>query len=74
VGTAILTRQIGRSWSSYVAYNRSAGFNALFARPVISDNVTAGLNGLIARRVQFGSIIGLSRGNVGFSGPANDLN
>ncbi len=70
----MLTRQIGRSWSAYVDYSRSAAFNAVFLRPVISDTLTGGLNGLLARRLQYSGLIGISRGEVGSSGPANQLN
>lgn len=70
-GNAGLDWEIGRSWTARTGYRRSVGFVELFQRPVTSDAVTAGLGGLIARRVQFRMSAGASENRVGFTGSSN---
>jgi hypothetical protein len=72
VGNIQLTREIGRSWASGVAYSRNVSYAETFRAPVLSDNVVGGINGLFSRTVQFAASAGASRGNVGYVAD-NDL-
>jgi hypothetical protein len=67
---ASLAREIGRTWTATVGYNRSASFVETFVQPVFSDVVTAGIGGRLSRRLQVQSSIGESSGNVGLVGSA----
>jgi hypothetical protein len=67
VGHAGLVREIGRSWSASLAYDRSLTFIAAFQQPVQSDSVSGGVGGLITKRVQLASSVGYTRGIVGFN-------
>jgi hypothetical protein len=67
---AALARQIGRTWTATLAYNRSASFLQTFLQPVFSDALTAGVGGRLSRRVQVQSSIGATDGTVGLVGSA----
>jgi hypothetical protein len=67
IGTAVLDREIGRSWNFNAAYNRSVGFVEMFLAPVMYDSVNVTFGGLIERSLSFQSGGGVVRGNVGFS-------
>jgi len=71
LGNATLSREIGRSWNAALAYNRTVELLAAYAQPVLGDAVTAGIGGLINRRVQVDASVGAFFGNVGFSGGLN---
>jgi hypothetical protein len=73
-GNAQLIREIGRTWNATLGYNRSASISDTYLQPVVSDSMSAGLGGLINRRVQFQSSVGASRGEVGFVSSANGFN
>jgi len=73
-GNAQLIRELGRSWNATLSYGRSASIEDTYLQPVTSDSVTAGVGGLINRRVQFQSSVGASRGDVGFVRSANGFN
>jgi hypothetical protein len=73
-GNAHLVRELGRSWNATLSYSRSASIENTYLQPVTSDSISAGLGGLINRRVQFQSSVGASRGEVGFVSSANGFN
>jgi len=64
-GSAQLNHEIGRTWNASAAYHRGVGFVESFDEPVIADSLTAGLSGMITRRLQFQSGLGASIGEVG---------
>jgi hypothetical protein len=70
-GNARLNREIGRTWNASLAYNRNIGFVDTFDNPVLYDSVTAGIGGLIMRRLQFSASTGVSNGTVGLTGSNN---
>jgi hypothetical protein len=70
-GTARLNREIGRTWSASLAYNRNIGFVDTFDDPVLFDSVTAGIGGLFMRRLQFSASTGVSNGTIGLTGRNN---
>ena len=72
-GNATLTREIARSWAAALTYNRGLSFVERFREPFFTDTVTLGLNGLVARRLQFQSSAGAVSGDVGLSSNANSF-
>ncbi len=62
---AALVRELGRTWTASLAYNRSESFVETFLQPVFSDSVTAGIGGRLSRRVQLQTSVGVASGNVG---------
>jgi len=64
-GNATLSREIGRSWDAGLTYNRNVGFIAAVREPVFFDAVSAGLRGLITRRVSFSSSVSATTGHIG---------
>jgi hypothetical protein len=66
VGDAALRHQFGRNWLSSIAYNRGVGFITNFSGPLLSDNVSARLDGLLGQRVMLSLNGGLSAGRVGY--------
>ncbi|MEO6711844.1 MAG: hypothetical protein ABIM89_00275 [Mycobacteriales bacterium] len=72
LGSAALTRDMGRTWAARLHYNRGAGFAGGFNQPVFSDAVVASVDGFFNRRVDFHSAAGVSYGEVGLNrGGAN---
>ena len=71
VGHGSLVREIGRTWSASLAYDRGLTFIAAFQQPVQQDSVAAGFGGLVTKRLQFASSAGYARGIVGFNTPNN---
>jgi hypothetical protein len=67
-GSARLTHQIGRTWSTWVAYNRNVGFIDAFDEPFDYDAATGGIGGMLNRRVQFSASARASYGRLGFAG------
>lgn len=72
VGDAALRHQFSRSWLSTIAYNRSVGFITNFSGPVLSDNVSARLDGLLGERVMISFQGGLSGGQAGYGAGENE--
>ena len=68
-GNARLQHEIGRSWNTWVGYARRVLMNETFPEPVVADSASAGLRGLISRRMQFTSSI---RGALGKQGLESD--
>jgi opacity protein-like surface antigen len=71
LGSANLTHEMGRTWTTSVAYQRSVNFHEGFADPFLSQSVSAALQGLISRKLHFGSSVSYSRGLIG-AGTTND--
>jgi hypothetical protein len=67
-GNVSLTHELGRSWTLTAGARRSADFYQTFGDPVISTSASAGVSGLLNRRIQVGAQAGWSRGTVGISG------
>jgi hypothetical protein len=63
-GGATLTRAFARSWSASLAYMRGTEFLAAFSQPALTDSITARVDGLLTRRVQWYSVAGVSRGTI----------
>jgi hypothetical protein len=63
-GSAVLSHQIGRSWSARADYHRGVGYLEGFNEPVFSDTAGAGVGGLISRRVEFSSDARYFRGST----------
>ncbi len=70
-GSAVLSREIARSWGAFLSYNRGFGFVERFRQPFFTDSVTLGLGGLIAKRLEFQSSAGAVSGDVGLANDAN---
>ena len=70
-GNARLNREIGRTWTATLAYDRNVGFVDTFDDPVLFDSVTAGIGGLFMRRLQFSASTGVSNGTIGLTGSNN---
>jgi len=66
-GNAQLTHEIGRTWTADAAYQRGTYYIDTVDEPVFADSASAGLNGLINRRVQFHAFATASLGKAGFN-------
>lgn len=62
---AHLTRQISRSWSGNLAYNRGIQYVQGFPGPFFSDSVSAGLGGFLSPRSRLNLSASYSNGQVG---------
>ena len=62
---ASLTHEIRRTWTATLGYARGTQFVHGFNDVTVSDNVTAGLGGLLSTRVQLSTSAGYSTGQVG---------
>jgi hypothetical protein len=67
IGDARLNHEIGRTWNAVLAYARNVSFVAAFEQPFLSDSLTAGLSGMLHRRVQASLSANGSIGAVGFA-------
>ena len=72
-GFVTLTHEVGRSWTATLEARRSTNFYQTFGQPVISDDVTGGISGLLHRRITVGGHGGWSRGTVGLAGVAPEF-
>jgi hypothetical protein len=72
IGTAVLNREIGRSWDFNAAYNRNVGFVETFLAPLVYDSANVTFGGLIGRSLSFQSGAGAVLGNVGFGDGGDD--
>jgi hypothetical protein len=68
-GNAALKHEIGRSWNAWVGYSRRVLMNETWPDPVVADSLSAGVGGLISRRMQFMSV---ARGALGKQGLERD--
>ena len=72
-GAGTLTHQMGRTWSAQLGLNRGVQLLEGFAQPVLSNVISAGLNGSLGRRTRFTSSAAFTTGDVGLSsGGANN--
>jgi hypothetical protein len=71
VGSAALTREIGRSWSTALGYERNVGFVDALDRVAFTEGLTGSLSGLFGRRVSLAADTGVSRGHVGSASEQN---
>jgi hypothetical protein len=60
IGHAVLAHELGRTWTANVAYNRGLIFRDGFDEPFSTDGVTAGLGGLVSRRLSVSLLAGWS--------------
>lgn len=67
VGSASLSRDIGRTWRTQLTYHRGAGFAAGFNEPLFSNAAVASVDGFFSRRVDFRGGGGISDGAVGYT-------
>jgi hypothetical protein len=67
-------REIGRTWTTFVAYDRGGHFADALRALVQSDTAQVGLGGLVNERLQFYSGVGVRRGTVGFAAQGNRFN
>jgi hypothetical protein len=63
-GTALLTREIGRTWDATASYTRGVAFFETLRVPYFYDGIGVGLGGLISRRVAFRSSAAATLGDV----------
>jgi hypothetical protein len=70
-GNANLTREIGRTWSAGLTYNRSVQFVRTLRQPVFQDAIAATYGGLANRRVQVRLTAGAALGQVGLDPTAD---
>ena len=72
-GSARLNHELGRTWNTTIAYARGLVFLETWPEPVFSDSATAGLGGLISRRVTAQVSARWLRGRGYFSVDGNQL-
>jgi hypothetical protein len=65
VGRAELLREIGQTWGAQATYNRSVHYEAGFLQPILLDQASAGIGGLIGRNVDVSSGVYYSVGSIG---------
>ena len=68
-GTIALTRGFRRTWAASLAANRNTEFLPGFLQPVFTDGVSGSLAGMLAKRIEWTSAVGASRGRIGFEAP-----
>ena len=66
-GNAALIHEIGRTWTTTVAYQRGTYFVDTFAEPVTGDSASAQLVGLITRRIQFSAVLAGTISQLGYN-------
>jgi hypothetical protein len=66
IGSASLSREIGRSWATTISYYRNAALSETFRQPIMSDTVNGSLTGMVNRRLQLEVNGGFAHGDVGF--------
>jgi len=74
VASGTLSRDLGRAWSSRIAYSRPMHYIAGFRQPFLSDALSVSLDGRVRRTWFLSGASGFARGAVGFAtgGPAYD--
>jgi hypothetical protein len=50
-GNAVVAHELGRTWTAHLAYHRGFVFRDGFDEPFATDAITAGLGGLVSRRL-----------------------
>jgi hypothetical protein len=56
IGNAALIHDLGRTWTARVSYHRGFTFQEGFDEPYFTDGVSAGLAGLVTRRLSFSAM------------------
>jgi hypothetical protein len=64
-----LTHEIGRTWRAWLSYHRSVLASEVWNEPVDADGMTAGVGGLVSRRLQVSAIV---NGVLGRTGAVED--
>jgi hypothetical protein len=64
VASVNFTHEIGRSWSAYAGVNRNVDFYQTLGQPIITDWMSAGLSGLIGRRINVNGGVSWYQGSV----------
>jgi hypothetical protein len=64
-GSARLNHELGRSWSAFAAYGRRARLDESFDELIVGDGLSAGIGGLLNRRVHVRATMGASLGSIG---------
>jgi Tfp pilus assembly protein FimT len=72
VGSALLSREVGRTWTVALGYNRSSRFLETFGAPLFEDAASLTVGGLINRRMQLQATGGASKGALGIT-DSNDM-
>jgi hypothetical protein len=68
--SAAMRHPLGRDWRVAIGYDRPMQFVEGFDEPLLSDAVTAGLEGRIGRRIRMTSALSFITGTVGTALPA----
>jgi hypothetical protein len=63
-GEASLRREIGRTWTANLQYNRALRFIEALPHPFFSDSISAGMRGNLSRRYDLGVSGGYSNGQA----------
>lgn len=66
-GSATLSRSLGRSWATSLAYLRGTNYVVGFPEPLMTDSANTGIGGPLFSRLQFSAGAGASRGQQLFS-------
>lgn len=72
-GHAGLQRQVGRTWSGALQYDRQIQFLDGFAEPYLADSIGVSAHGFLGRRIDISTSSGYSTGAIGFSGGNRQL-
>jgi hypothetical protein len=70
-GDASLSYELGRSWTGRLRYNRGFTFIDEVVDPLLSDGLSADLNGLLSRRLDLSGSASFRHGTVGVSRAAS---
>lgn len=65
IGGAQLNHEIGRTWDATISYDRSFEFVSTLLQPILYDALTAGVGGLVNRRVRVQTSAQASIGSIG---------
>ena len=72
-GDARLEHESGRTWNTSIGYSRQVELNETWTQPVLYDGVTAGVTGLLTRRLQFSATVNAAIGKVGINEDAGSF-
>ena len=68
---ARLRHELGRSWTGTIRYSRGLTFIDEIIDPLLSSGISAELNGVLSRRIDFSGSVSFRRGTVGLSRAAS---
>jgi len=72
LGSANLSHEMGRTWTTAIAYQRSLSFHEGFVDPFLAQSASASLTGLLSHRLHFMSTAAWTGGVIG-GGTNNDF-